>query len=54
MTKTIIYPGTFDPITLGHMDLVARIHRLFDKVIIAVAASARKSPVFTLQKRIKT
>jgi pantetheine-phosphate adenylyltransferase len=50
--KTVIYPGTFDPITNGHTDLVERACRLFDKVIVAVAASSRKSPLFTLEERV--
>jgi len=51
--KTVIYPGTFDPITNGHTDLVERACRLFDKVIVAVAASSRKSPLFTLDERVE-
>jgi len=47
-----IYPGTFDPITNGHSDLVARASRLFDKVIVAVAVSAGKSPGFELEQRV--
>jgi len=47
-----IYPGTFDPITKGHTDLVKRATKLFDKVIVAVAASPSKQPVFTLEERI--
>lgn len=50
--KTVIYPGTFDPITNGHTDLVERACRLFDKVIVAVAASSRKGPLFTLDERV--
>ncbi len=50
--KTVIYPGTFDPITNGHTDLVERACRLFDKVIVAVAASNRKGPLFTLEERV--
>jgi pantetheine-phosphate adenylyltransferase len=49
---TIIYPGTFDPITLGHMDLIKRVCPLFDQVIIAIASSTRKTPVFNLEERI--
>ena len=41
---TIVYPGTFDPITNGHIDLVERAARLFDKVVIGIASSQRKSP----------
>ncbi len=47
-----IYPGTFDPITLGHGDLVNRAARLFDKVVIAVADNPKKQPLFDLQQRI--
>jgi pantetheine-phosphate adenylyltransferase len=52
MQTTAIYPGTFDPITLGHSDLVRRAGQLFDRVIIAIAASPNKTPVFSLQERI--
>lgn len=53
MTKlTAIYPGTFDPITNGHVDLVQRAARLFDHVIVAVAESAEKKPVMPLPQRI--
>lgn len=48
-----IYPGTFDPITNGHVDLVQRATRLFDKVIVAVAENAGKSPVMLLAERIQ-
>jgi len=51
--RTVVYPGTFDPITNGHVDLVERACRLFDKVIIAVASSDRKSPLFTVQERVE-
>ena len=47
-----IYPGTFDPITKGHVDLVARASRLFNKVIVAVADNAGKSPLFSLAERV--
>ncbi len=50
--RTVVYPGTFDPITNGHIDLVERACRLFDKVIVAVAASNRKHPLFTLDERV--
>ena len=49
--KTVIYPGTFDPITNGHVDLVQRAARMFDKVIIAVAKSEKKTPLFSLEER---
>ena len=51
--KTIVYPGTFDPITNGHIDLVERASRLFDKVVIGIASSQRKSPLFSIDERIK-
>ncbi|HSX86075.1 MAG TPA: pantetheine-phosphate adenylyltransferase [Cellvibrio sp.] len=51
--RTVVYPGTFDPITNGHIDLVERACRLFDKVIVAVAASSRKNPLFTLDERVE-
>jgi pantetheine-phosphate adenylyltransferase len=51
--KTVIYPGTFDPITNGHIDLVERAARLFDKVVLAIAYSEKKSPLFSLEERIQ-
>lgn len=47
-----MYPGTFDPITNGHVDLVRRAAQLFDRVVVAVAASPNKTPMFTLEERI--
>ena len=47
-----MYPGTFDPITNGHVDLARRAARLFDRVVVAVAASPNKTPMFTLEERI--
>lgn len=52
MTKTALYPGTFDPITNGHCDIIKRALNLFDRVIVAVAASHSKSPLFTLEERV--
>lgn len=49
----VIYPGTFDPITRGHEDLVRRASRLFDQVIVAVAVSSSKKPFFTLEERVE-
>src|SRR5690606_28623018 len=51
--KIAIYPGTFDPITLGHEDVVRRAARLFDEVIVAVAQSQGKRPLFTLDERVE-
>jgi pantetheine-phosphate adenylyltransferase len=48
-----VYPGTFDPITHGHTDLVTRAARVFEKVIVAIAESPHKTPFFTLKKRIE-
>jgi pantetheine-phosphate adenylyltransferase len=52
MNKTALYPGTFDPITNGHYDIVARALKLFDRVIVAVAESHSKRPMFTLEERV--
>jgi pantetheine-phosphate adenylyltransferase len=48
-----IYPGTFDPITMGHVDIINRALNLFDKVIVAVAVNSAKDPVFTLDERMR-
>jgi pantetheine-phosphate adenylyltransferase len=50
---TAVYPGTFDPITNGHSDLVQRAARLFDQVIVAVAANPNKEPAFSLDERVR-
>ncbi|MBK8816955.1 MAG: pantetheine-phosphate adenylyltransferase [Methylococcaceae bacterium] len=52
MSIIAIYPGTFDPITNGHLDLIARAAKLFEKVIVAVAVNAGKAPLFSLQERV--
>ena len=51
--NTAIYPGTFDPVTNGHLDVLVRACRLFDRVIIAVAPSEEKTPLFTLEERLE-
>ena len=51
--KVAIYPGSFDPITLGHMDIIDRACSLFDKIIIAIAKSDTKDPLFSLEDRLK-
>ena len=48
-----MYPGTFDPITNGHLDLIHRASRLYQKVIVAVAESRGKQPLFTLDERVQ-
>ena len=52
MSVGAMYPGTFDPVTNGHIDLVRRAAKLFDRVVVAVAASPNKTPMFTLEERI--
>lgn len=51
--KIAIYPGTFDPITNGHLDLVRRGIRIFDEIIIAVAPNPKKQPLFTIEERLR-
>jgi pantetheine-phosphate adenylyltransferase len=52
MKRNAMYPGTFDPITNGHHDLVRRAASIFDRVIVAIAANPNKTPMFSLQTRI--
>ena len=52
MKRIAVYPGTFDPVTKGHVELTERSLRMFDKVIIAIAANPRKAPLFSLEERI--
>ena len=52
MTTKAIYPGTFDPMTNGHLDIVTRAALMFDHVILAIAASPSKKPMFTLDERV--
>tara|TARA_B100001123_G_scaffold424351_1_gene535726 strand:- start:197 stop:673 length:477 start_codon:yes stop_codon:yes gene_type:complete len=49
--RTVVYPGSFDPLTNGHLDVVERASKLFDRVIVAVAQNADKSPMFTQSER---
>ena len=51
--RTVIYPGSFDPLTNGHLDLIQRAARLFDRVIVAVANNDSKHPLFTLAERLE-
>ncbi len=53
MPTVAIYPGTFDPLTNGHVDIIARGARLFDRIIIAVLVNAEKSPLFTMAERLE-
>jgi pantetheine-phosphate adenylyltransferase len=52
MTRDAVYPGTFDPITNGHKDLVRRAAGMFDRVVVAIAANPGKAPMFTLEERV--
>jgi pantetheine-phosphate adenylyltransferase len=53
MKRRAIYPGSFDPITYGHMDVAERALALFDEVVIAVARNAEKKPLFTIEERVE-
>ncbi len=50
--KIAIYPGSFDPITNGHIDILKRAHKVFDKVILAIACNPRKNSLFTVEERL--
>lgn len=52
LTNTVVYPGTFDPITNGHVDLVERAAKLFERVVVAIATSEKKAPLFALEERV--
>jgi pantetheine-phosphate adenylyltransferase len=54
MIRTGVYPGSFDPITLGHMDIIRRAAHLVDRLVIGVTTNASKSPMFTLDERVAT
>ena len=51
--RTVIYPGTFDPLTNGHLDLIHRASKLFDRVVVAVALNEGKGPLFSSSERLK-
>ena len=51
--RRAIYPGTFDPMTLGHLDIVARARRTFDEVVVVLAVNPGKSPLFPLEERLR-
>ena len=53
MSNLAIYPGSFDPVTLGHIDLIKRAKRIFDEVLVAVAHNERKHPLFSIKDRIE-
>jgi pantetheine-phosphate adenylyltransferase len=53
MSTLAVYPGSFDPLTNGHVDIIARGTRLFDRIIVAIAVNAEKSPLFTMEERVE-
>lgn len=53
MKKTVICPGSFDPVTLGHLDIIKRASNMFDKVIVAVLVNSSKSPCFSIEERME-
>lgn len=53
MAKPVIYPGSFDPVTFGHIDLIKRAKRISDKIIVAVAKNTQKVPLFTTAERVE-
>lgn len=52
MARCALYPGSFDPVTLGHLDLIKRASQIFDEVIVGVAVNTRKRPMFSVEERI--
>ena len=53
MTRRAIYPGSFDPMTMGHLDIIERTAKLFDEVIVAVLVNQDKQPMFTVEERVE-
>jgi pantetheine-phosphate adenylyltransferase len=53
MSTLAVYPGSFDPLTNGHVDIISRGSRLFDRIIVAILVNAEKSPLFTMAERIE-
>lgn len=53
MGKTVVYPGTFDPVTNGHLDVIKRASKMFDKVIVAISISKDKNPMFDHEQRVE-
>ena len=53
MKRTVVCPGSFDPVTLGHIDIISRAAKMFDKVIVAVLVNSSKKPSFTTEERIE-
>ncbi len=53
MSRIAVYPGTFDPVTYGHLDVIKRVSSIFDKVFVAVAGSSDKGPLFSVEERLE-
>ena len=53
LSPLAIYPGSFDPITMGHVDIIQRGARLFDRIVVAVLKNADKSPLFSVEERVE-
>ncbi|WP_408954346.1 pantetheine-phosphate adenylyltransferase [Natroniella sp. ANB-PHB2] len=53
MAKVVVYPGSFDPVTKGHLDIIERANNVFDKVIVSVFNNPRKRPLFDMEERVK-
>ena len=53
MSTLAVYPGSFDPLTNGHVDIIARGARLFDRIVVAIAVNAEKAPLFTVDERVE-
>ena len=53
MSTLAVYPGSFDPLTNGHVDIISRGARLFDRIIVAILVNAEKSPLFTMAERVE-
>ena len=53
MSTLAVYPGSFDPLTNGHVDIIARGARLFDRIVVAIAVNAEKTPLFTTEERLE-
>ncbi|MBQ1615833.1 MAG: adenylyltransferase/cytidyltransferase family protein, partial [Ruminococcus sp.] len=51
MKRSVIYPGSFDPVTLGHLQVIRRAAKMFDKVIVAVLINSSKTPTFSIEER---
>ena len=52
MPTLAVYPGSFDPLTNGHVDIITRGARLFERIVVAILVNAEKSPLFTIEERV--